>query len=29
MGKLGDVIETIKFAICSECQDNQLLKTLY
>lgn len=29
MKDLGDIIESIKFVVCSECGDNALLKNLY
>lgn len=29
MKDLSSIIQTIKFVICSECQDNALLKNLY
>jgi ribosomal protein L23 len=29
MKEVGDIVESIKFAVCSECGDNALLKNLY
>lgn len=29
MGTIEDVIDSIRFVVCSECQDDGLLKTLY
>lgn len=29
MKDIGDIIESIKFVVCSECGDNALLKKLY
>lgn len=29
MGEADTIIEAIKFVVCSECEDTQLLKTLY
>ena len=29
MSEIGDVIELVKFAVCSECNDNALIETLY